>query len=158
MSLSTMEQYWVWLSSVEGIGPKRFYQLLSIFEDARSVRDAVGAGGFPENMKFLGRPVLQALRESRQEAYFYRLFDQIEKHDMRVVTRIGEGSRVVVTGDITQIDLPKERTSGLVHALRVLEDVEGIKEIRLTHKDVVRHELVQRIIRAYEKHQRTDRD
>ncbi len=74
------------------------------------------------------------------------------------LTRIGEGSRVVVTGDITQIDLPKERTSGLVHALRVLEDVEGIKEIRLTHKDVVRHELVQRIIRAYEKHQRTDRD
>ncbi len=74
------------------------------------------------------------------------------------LTRIGEGSRVVVTGDITQIDLPKERTSGLVHALRVLEGVEGIKEVRLTHKDVVRHELVQRIIRAYERQQRADRN
>ncbi len=67
------------------------------------------------------------------------------------LTRFGEGSRVVVTGDITQIDLPRERKSGLVHALHVLKDVEGIAEIYLTHKDVVRHEMVQRIIRAYEK-------
>ncbi len=67
------------------------------------------------------------------------------------LTRFGEGSRVVVTGDITQIDLPTERKSGLVHALAVLEGVEGIKEIFLTHKDVVRHDLVQRIIRAYDK-------
>ncbi len=67
------------------------------------------------------------------------------------LTRFGEGSRVVVTGDITQIDLPRERKSGLVHALHVLKDVEGIQEIYLTHKDVVRHEMVQRIIRAYEK-------
>ena len=69
------------------------------------------------------------------------------------LTRFGEGSRVVVTGDITQIDLPKEKTSGLVHALQVLDGVEGIKIIKLTHKDVVRHELVQRIICAYEKHE-----
>lgn len=67
------------------------------------------------------------------------------------LTRFGEGSRVVVTGDITQIDLPRERRSGLVHALDVLNGVEGIKTIILTHKDVVRHEMVQRIIRAYEK-------
>ncbi len=67
------------------------------------------------------------------------------------LTRFGEGSRVVVTGDVTQIDLPHERKSGLVHALSVLEDVEGIKQIFLTHKDVVRHELVQRIIKAYDK-------
>jgi phosphate starvation-inducible PhoH-like protein len=67
------------------------------------------------------------------------------------LTRFGEGSRVVVTGDITQIDLPQDRKSGLIHALGVLEDVEGISQIYLTHKDVVRHDLVQRIIRAYEK-------
>ena len=67
------------------------------------------------------------------------------------LTRFGEGSRVVVTGDITQIDLPKEKVSGLVHALSVLEGVEGIRIVRLSHKDVVRHELVQRIICAYEK-------
>ncbi len=66
------------------------------------------------------------------------------------LTRFGEGSRVVVTGDITQIDLPIERRSGLVHALSILKDTEGIAQIYLTHKDVVRHEMVQRIIKAYE--------
>lgn len=70
------------------------------------------------------------------------------------LTRFGEGSRVIVTGDITQIDLPKEKVSGLVRAIEVLKDVEGIQIVRLTHKDVVRHELVQRIIRAYEKHEK----
>lgn len=70
------------------------------------------------------------------------------------LTRFGEGSRVVVTGDITQIDLPREKRSGLVHALEVLEGVEDIEIVRLTHKDVVRHELVQRIIRAYEKYEK----
>ena len=69
------------------------------------------------------------------------------------LTRFGEGSRIVVTGDVTQIDLPKEKMSGLVHAVRVLEGVEGISVVKLTHKDVVRHELVQRIIQAYEKHE-----
>ena len=67
------------------------------------------------------------------------------------LTRFGEGSRVVVTGDITQIDLPREKKSGLVHALEVLRDVEGISQVYLTHKDVVRHEMVQRIIRAYDR-------
>ena len=69
------------------------------------------------------------------------------------LTRFGEGSRIVVTGDVTQIDLPKEKTSGLVHAIRVLDGVEGISVVKLTHKDVVRHELVQRIIQAYERHE-----
>ncbi|MDO4564530.1 MAG: PhoH family protein [Clostridia bacterium] len=67
------------------------------------------------------------------------------------LTRFGEGSRIVVTGDVTQIDLPPEKRSGLLHAVKVLQDVKGIAVIRLTHKDVVRHELVQRIIQAYEK-------
>ncbi len=67
------------------------------------------------------------------------------------LTRFGEGSRVVVTGDITQIDLPQDKKSGLIHALRVLSDVEGIATVHLTARDVVRHEMVQRIVRAYEK-------
>lgn len=67
------------------------------------------------------------------------------------LTRFGEGSRVVVTGDITQIDLPRERKSGLIHALEVLEGIEGVSQIFLTHKDVVRHEMVQRIIKAYDR-------
>ncbi len=67
------------------------------------------------------------------------------------LTRMGEGSKVVVTGDITQIDLPEGKKSGLKHALRVLKDVEGISICKLTDKDVVRHPLVMRIVRAYEK-------
>lgn len=69
------------------------------------------------------------------------------------LTRFGEGSRVVVTGDITQIDLPRDKKSGLIHAIDALEGVDGIEIIRLTHKDVVRHELVQKIIKAYEKYE-----
>ena len=91
MSYTDMEQYWIWLSSVEGIGPKRFYQLLSIYEDARSVWDALGASGAPDGMKFLGRPAMQALRDARDEGYFYRLFDQLERLEIRAVTRISEG-------------------------------------------------------------------
>ncbi len=73
------------------------------------------------------------------------------KEQMKMfLTRMGEGSKVVVTGDVTQIDLDG-KDSGLVHATKVLEGVEGISVCRLTAKDVVRHPLVMRIIRAYEK-------
>ena len=68
------------------------------------------------------------------------------------LTRIGMGSKAVVTGDITQIDLPGDRKSGLKEVMKILKDVEGIEFVYLTEKDVVRHELVQRIIKAYEKY------
>lgn len=67
------------------------------------------------------------------------------------LTRMGENSKIVVNGDVTQIDLPKHITSGLKDAEEVLKDVEGIKIVQLSSKDVVRHELVTRIIKAYEK-------
>ncbi len=67
------------------------------------------------------------------------------------LTRLGEGSRVVVSGDITQIDLPRGATSGLVEAIKVLEGVDGISFIHFRQKDVVRHPLVRRIVHAYEK-------
>lgn len=67
------------------------------------------------------------------------------------LTRMGVGSKVVVTGDVTQIDLPDKARSGLVDALQVLKDVDGIAQVRLTEKDVVRHRLVQQIVKAYEK-------
>ncbi len=66
------------------------------------------------------------------------------------LTRIGIGSKAVVTGDITQIDLPSDKKSGLKEVMRILRDVKGIEFVFLTEKDVVRHELVQRIIKAYE--------
>lgn len=67
------------------------------------------------------------------------------------LTRMGAGSHMVVTGDVTQIDLPDRQRSGLLDALRVLRGVEGIAQVWLTDRDVVRHPLVQRIVRAYEK-------
>ena len=67
------------------------------------------------------------------------------------LTRMGFGSRVVITGDVTQIDLPSDKPSGLKEAMRVLDGVEGVGICRLTQNDVVRHIMVQRIIEAYAK-------
>ena len=67
------------------------------------------------------------------------------------LTRLGFNSKMVITGDITQIDLPDGKKSGLKDALRVLRDVEGVAQHRFTERDVVRHKLVQDIIKAYEK-------
>ena len=66
------------------------------------------------------------------------------------LTRLGEGSKVVVTGDLTQIDLPPGKVSGLKRAVNILEGVKDIAVCHFSHKDVVRHELVQSIIKAYE--------
>jgi len=67
------------------------------------------------------------------------------------LTRLGFGSKIVITGDVTQIDLPADKTSGLKDAIRVLDDVKDIAICRLTSADVVRHALVQEIISAYER-------
>jgi phosphate starvation-inducible PhoH-like protein len=66
------------------------------------------------------------------------------------LTRLGFGSKAVVTGDVTQIDLPAGRTSGLVEALKVVRDIEGVATIYFDERDVVRHALVQQIVKAYE--------
>ena len=66
------------------------------------------------------------------------------------LTRLGFGSKIVITGDITQIDLPADKVSGLKEAMRILRDVEDIAICRLSQGDVVRHVIVQRIIKAYE--------
>ncbi len=67
------------------------------------------------------------------------------------LTRLGFNSKMVITGDITQIDLPEGRRSGLVDAVKILKNVEGIKTVRFNEKDVVRHRLVTEIIKAYER-------
>lgn len=69
------------------------------------------------------------------------------------LTRLGFNSKMVVTGDITQIDLPDGRRSGLVDAVKILKDVDDIQIVRFNERDVVRHKLVQDIIKAYEKHE-----
>ncbi|WP_242462898.1 PhoH family protein [Persephonella atlantica] len=77
------------------------------------------------------------------------------KEQMKMfLTRIGFGSKAVITGDITQIDLPKVSQSGLIEALKVLEGVKGIGICRFSEKDVVRHPVVQRIITAYDRYER----
>ena len=68
------------------------------------------------------------------------------------LTRIGFGSKAIVTGDITQIDLPGDKRSGLKEAMKVLQHIEGIQFCKFTEKDVVRHPLVMQIIKAYEKY------
>ena len=74
------------------------------------------------------------------------------KEQMKMfLTRLGFGSKIVITGDVTQIDLPDDKTSGLKDAIRVLDGVKDISICRLTSADVVRHALVQEIINAYEK-------
>ena len=73
------------------------------------------------------------------------------KEQMKMfLTRLGFGSKIVITGDVTQIDLPSDKTSGLKDAIRVLQNVDDIAICRLTSADVVRHALVQKIINAYE--------
>jgi len=66
------------------------------------------------------------------------------------LTRIGFSSKAVITGDITQIDLPTEKTSGLIETKNILQHIEGIEFVFFTKKDVVRHKLVQDVIKAYE--------
>jgi phosphate starvation-inducible PhoH-like protein len=68
------------------------------------------------------------------------------------LTRLGFGSRVVVTGDVTQVDLPREQASGLIQVQDILGSIDGIAFVRFGHEDVVRHKLVQRIVEAYKLH------
>jgi phosphate starvation-inducible PhoH-like protein len=68
------------------------------------------------------------------------------------LTRLGFGSKMVVTGDITQIDLPREQASGLIQVQDILRSIDGIEFVQFSHKDVVRHKLVQRIVEAYKRH------
>ena len=73
-----------------------------------------------------------------------------------LLTRTGFGSKVVITGDLSQVDLPKGTYSGLKHSLTILRGVKGIKVTKFSGKDIVRHPLVQRIVEAYEKNERHD--
>jgi len=67
------------------------------------------------------------------------------------LTRLGMNAKMIITGDVTQIDLPRSTTSGLIQALNVLRDVKGIGKVEFTKKDIIRHQLVQRIVEAYER-------
>ena len=72
------------------------------------------------------------------------------------LTRLGFNSKTVITGDVTQIDLPSGKNSGLIEVQKILEGIEGIKFVYFTNRDVVRHRLVQQIIKAYERYEGSD--
>jgi phosphate starvation-inducible PhoH-like protein len=74
------------------------------------------------------------------------------------LTRLGFGSKTVITGDITQIDLPAGRMSGLIEAVKILRDEEDIRIINFTERDVVRHRLVQKIVQAYERYEQRNQE
>ena len=73
------------------------------------------------------------------------------------LTRLGLNAKMIITGDITQIDLPPSQTSGLIHAMNILKNVSGINKTEFTRKDIVRHKLVQRIVDAYEKYEKYEK-
>ena len=67
------------------------------------------------------------------------------------LTRLGMNGKMIITGDITQIDLPHSQQSGLIHSMNILRNIKGIGTVEFNKKDIVRHKLVQRIVEAYEK-------
>ena len=124
-------------------------------------RPAVEAGeklGFlPGDMKDKIDPYLQPLYDALQDmSDAVIILDEAQNtttHQIKMfLTRLGMNAKMIVTGDMTQIDLPASQTSGLIQAIGILKNVEGIARVEFNKKDIVRHKLVQRIVEAYEKH------
>jgi len=122
--------------------------------------------GFERVAKFIERSVIEiaplAFMRGRTLNDAFVILDEAQNttvEQMKMfLTRIGFGSTAVVTGDVTQIDLPKGIKSGLKHAVEVLEDVEGIGFTWFDARDVVRHPLVKKILHAYERHEKQQHD
>ena len=139
-------------------------------------RPAVEAGeklGFlPGDMKDKIDPYLQPLYDALEDMIpAVKLQDMMDKHIIQIaplafmrgrtlqirmfLTRMGWNTKMIITGDMTQIDLPKSQNSGLREALNILRDIEGIGVVELTKKDIVRHKLVTKIVNAYEAYDKT---
>lgn len=114
--------------------------------------------GFKETNKFINNSIIEiaplAFMRGRTLNNSFIILDEGQnttQEQMKMfLTRFGYGSKVVVTGDLTQMDLPKDTNSGLVHAIKVLTDVKDIGFVRFNSKDIVRNSLVQKIVEAYE--------
>lgn len=123
-----------------------------------ALSDMLGAEGF---QKYLEKGLIEvaplAYMRGRTLDDAFIILDEAQNttpEQMKMfLTRIGFSSKAIITGDITQIDLPDGKRSGLREAEKILRDIDGLSFIRLTSKDVVRHPLVQKIINAYEKHE-----
>jgi phosphate starvation-inducible PhoH-like protein len=121
--------------------------------------------GFDRVARFIERAVIEiaplAFMRGRSLNDSFIILDEAQNTSVEqmkmFLTRIGFGSKAVVTGDITQTDLPRGQVSGLKHVIEVLAGVDGVAFTHFTSKDVVRHPLVQRIVQAYERHQPASR-
>ena len=115
--------------------------------------------GLENYAKLLEKGVIEvaplAYMRGRTLSHAYIILDEAQNttpEQMKMfLTRMGEGSKIIVTGDVTQIDLPRDTKSGLKDAVEVLDGVDDISVIKLSHKDIVRHKLVQDIVNAYER-------
>ena len=115
--------------------------------------------GFETYQKHMEKGVIEvaplAYMRGRTLSNAFIILDEAQnttKEQMKMfLTRMGDGSKMVITGDVTQIDLPEGKKSGLKHAVSILKNRDGIQTVTLTSKDVVRHPLVMQIVRAYEK-------
>ena len=121
----------------------------------------MGAESFTKNVeKGLIEVAPLAYMRGRTLSNAFIILDEAQnttKEQMKMfLTRMGEGSKMVITGDVTQIDLPEGKKSRLKHAVSILKNIEGIQTVTLTNKDVVRHPLVMQIVRAYEKESTKD--
>ena len=121
--------------------------------------------GFERVAKYIDRQIIEvaplAYMRGRTLNSSFIILDEsqntTEAQMKMLLTRIGFGSKAVITGDYTQVDLPRGTQSGLIHAMDVLQDVPGIGFTHFDAKDVVRHTLVQRIVEAYDRHESADK-
>ena len=114
---------------------------------------------FAQVRKYMQRDIIEvvplAFMRGRTLNHSFVILDEAQNSTVgqmkMFLTRLGARSRGVITGDVTQVDLPAEQLSGLIHAERILGGIEGIAFVRLTRHDIVRHRLVQDIVVAYER-------
>lgn len=122
--------------------------------------------GMETYAKLLEKQVIEvaplAYMRGRTLSHAYIILDEAQNttvEQMKMfLTRMGEGSKIIVNGDVTQIDLPSTVRSGLKHAMEILDGIDGIEVVKLSHRDIVRHKLVQDIVNAYERSNKANRE
>ncbi|MBQ3235015.1 MAG: PhoH family protein [Clostridia bacterium] len=133
----------------------------------RPLYDALGEMfGYETYQKLIEKNIIEiaplAYMRGRTLSNSYVILDEAQnttKEQMKMfLTRLGENSKMLITGDVTQIDLPQGKESGLIHATKILKNVEGIETVVLTHKDVVRNPLVAQIVKAYVKSEESQKE
>ena len=122
----------------------------AVCELARRVLAGEGIGEGELGIAFVGPEESRALK--KEHLGIDEAQNTSPEQMQMFLTRLGFASKMVVTGDVTQVDLPREQASGLIQVREILSTVDGIAFVEFSHQDVVRHKLVQRIVEAYKQH------